>query len=253
MLRRLLLVAAFLFCAVGVYGLLAGSSGGAENRPATVTTDSRTEVEVWQARHTLAKGAPVSFQDLESFRFIKDKDERPSPFEIKPGAIARAEISAGTRMTNQLLVAPGDADYIDHLITPGMIPYPFTVAGSSHQGVLTPGDRVDVVMIASLEQNLASGTQLTDFRGLSIGPLLTQRRVLAVEGKAVLETSASAESTIILELSRDEVSRLMIAKRIGVLDIHKSVGTALPTVRTGDVLPGYSSVTELRGTERLVN
>ncbi len=253
MLRRLLLVAAFVFCSIGIFGLL---SNGNQPRPTQPPEPQKKQVQVWRAHRDLSTGEPVHQRALESALVseddLPDRQEDKPLLTLKPGAIARETISAGTLVTDQLLVAPGDTDYIDHLIKPGMIPYPLTINGSSYQTVLTPGDRVDVVIISSLEQNLAHTSVLSNYRGLSIGPLLSELRVLSVSDDALLDTD-SKDSTVILELSRDQVSKLLIARRIGVLDIHKSTGELLPIVRTGDVLPGYSSVTELRGSDRLIN
>ena len=249
MLRRLLLAGAFLLCAMGIFSILN------DNRPETVPVASVPEmktVQIWRARRTLAGGEQVTRQDLEADTVTQDHDE-PVALTLKPGAIARDTIDAGTRVTDLLLVNPGEADYISRLIKPGMIPYPLTISGgSNYQAVLAPGDRVDVVMVASLEQNLANNAQLSGYRGFSIGPLLSELRVLAVEEDGSL-TDTSKDITVILELSPDQVSRILVARRIGQLDIHKSTGVALPSVRTGDVLPGYSSVMELRGGDRLVN
>lgn len=255
MLRRLLLVGAFVFCAIGVFGLLNNND---KSEPASVAAvHQEKQVQVWRARRTLTGGERVTRQDLEAAMITpppgqNQQKEQPTLTLLKPGAIARESIIAGTRVTDLLLVTPGDPDYINHLIKPGMIPYPLTINGSNYQSVLASGDRVDVVMIASLEQNLANNAKLSGYRGFSIGPLLSGLRVLAVQDAPLLDTGKK-DSTVILELSRDQVSRILVARRIGQLDIHKSTGVALPTVRTGDVLPGYSSVTELRGAERQVN
>ena len=254
MLRRLLLVAAFLFCAVGIYGMLAGNNKSALPPQMVIQpVEGEVKVEVWKVRDTISKGAQVDIEDLVVSLSSADSDRDLSALELEPGAIARVDIEPGISVTKQMLVLPDDPDYIDYMITPGMIPYSLTLpAGSNYQSVLTPGDRVDVVMIAALEQNLASGTQLTDFRGLSIGRLLSGLRVLALS-KANIIKGGSEGGTVILELNHEQLAKLLLARRVGVLDIHKSTGASQPVVRTGDVLNGYSSVTELRGDQRQVN
>lgn len=254
MLRRLLLVAAFLFCAVGIYGLLAGHDKSAPQPQMVVdVVEDNERVEVWKPRQPIAKGSQVALEDLVASLSSAESDQDLPTLKLAPGAIAKVDIAPETSVTKQMLVMPDDPEYIDYLITPGMIPYSLTLpSGSNYQSILTPGDRVDVVMIAALEQNLASGTQLTDFRGLSIGRLLSGLRVIALS-KAGFFKGSSEGGSVVLELNHEQLAKLLLARRVGVLDIHKSTGAEQPVVRTGDVLNGYSSVTELRGNRRLVN
>lgn len=268
MIRRILLSLSFLLIAVGIFGLLSSLQEAPAPATATGTTAAGTSsavedtrVPVWQTRRSIKLGQPVTPDDLEIAAIAKSLAQEQGltgkqPFPVKPGSLARANISVGAMITEAQLLAPGDEGYVDLLITPGMVPYPLQISGASdYQAVLVPGDRVDVVMIASLEQNIATDQRLDNYRGLSVHSLLQNRRVLAVEKpKAASGIPAGiSNETVVIELSREDVSKVMIARRVGLLDIHKSTQEPLPEVKAGDVLTDFYSVTELRGEVRVVN
>ncbi|MCG8530284.1 MAG: RcpC/CpaB family pilus assembly protein, partial [Desulfovibrionales bacterium] len=177
---------------------------------------------------------------------ITEEQQKRKPFV--PGSLAGMAMVADTVLTQAHLITPDHPDYIELILKPGMVPYPLQFdKNSGYPLVLAPGDKVDVVMISSLNQNLAEDDDVNSFDGLSVAPLLQSRKVLQVDdGKGGL-LGDTGKLTVVLELSRPQVSQLMLAKRVGLLDIHKATGVVLPQVRAGDVLPDFSSVVELRG------
>ncbi|MCL6268528.1 Flp pilus assembly protein CpaB [Sansalvadorimonas sp. 2012CJ34-2] len=213
----------------------------------------------WRVKQTVQVGEeitserllPVIIDQIEAQKYGVTSKER---FTLVKGSLAASPMKAGSIVTENQVVQPDHPNYIDLLIKPGMIPYPLEFKGSNgYPLILSPGDKVDVVMISSLNQNLAMKDAVDQFEGLSVAPLLKARKVLRVgpDGKGM--TGEEASTIIVLELTRKELSQLMLAKRMGVLDIHKTTDGTLPQIRAGDVLPDFSSVTELRGIEKIVN
>ncbi len=262
MIRRLLMTCGFLLCVIGIFGLLSGQENTPDSINTKITETAIPKVKVWVARRPLQQGEAVTMADIkvkmvaESSvvkREISETEPQTESFTLKPGSLAAVDISTGDRVSEKSFLAPGQPGYIELLIAPGMVPYPLDLDGTTdYNAVLTPGDQVDVVMIASLEQNLANKATLDSYRGLTVGPLLQGCRLLAVEGGIAAENEV-AKTTVILELSRKDISKLMIARRVALLDVHKSSTLPLPEVKAGDVLPDFYSVTELRGSERVVN
>ena len=250
--RRILLGAAFVLSVGGVYGLL--TSNKSAEPSVIITEQGETHIPVWLVRRELKKGELFTLDDLKPGTLpeedaleqgITTKDR----FTFEKGSLINEDLPVDAVLSEHHIVKPDDPRYIDLFTAPDMVPYPLSFdKGNGYPLVLNPGDRVDVVMISSLKQNLANKSTVDSFQGLSVAPLLSTRKVLKVDNNRDSESI-----TVVLELSRKEVSQLMLARRVGVLDVHKSTTTPLPRVRAGDVLPDFSSVTELRGTKKVVN
>ena len=241
--RRLLLVVAFLLIAGGVYGLLTRNSGD-QGDNAVVTSSANEELySVRVIARDIEKGAFITQSDFRTELITSDNAQKwgvvnKEPFTLVKGSLVAESLKAGDVFPESLVITPDHPEYVDLIITPGMVPYPVEFSGSNgYPMILGPGDLVDVVMISSLNQNLAKKDSVDRFEGLSVSPLLRARKVLKVgdDGEGVIGEEIS--TTVVLELSRKEVSQLMLARRVGVLDLHKSTQEPLPQVRAGDVLP----------------
>ena len=249
--RRLLLSSAFILYTIGMFGFLTSD----RFKPVeTVDTPSGEPLfEVWVTETPIAKGDvvdPVMLKitkvpESEAYEAGVVSNER---FEILPGTLAATDFDHHTIIPENKLLAPGRPGHMSLLLGPDQVPYPINVEGQiALIDILAPGDMVDVVLIASSDQNMASNPSLNSYRGLTVTPLLKKRPVVEIK------ESKSDEITVVISLNRQEVSQMMIARRIGLLDVYKSSTDTMPEMRVGDVLSDFTSVTELRGRERVAN
>ena len=166
-------------------------------------------------------------------------------FILRDGTLAGMDIDQGSIVAENQLLVPGQSGYVELLLGKDMVPYPINIDDSAGlTRLLTPGDIVDVVLIASPDQNLAASPNLSSFQKLSVTPLLHNRRVLEIK------PGSGNNKTVVVSLTKKEVTHMMIARRIGLLDVYKSTETILPGVRVSDVLSDFTTVTELRGQTR---
>ena len=247
--RRILLGAAFILCSAGIFGLLNNALSKTTATP-TVAETEIDEIQVWFARSPMTKGSKISPVDLKAGIVSReyalangiDTVER---FTLPDGAIAGVDFDANAIVAENLLLIPGQPEYIELLLGEDMVPYPVNIDDiDGLTELLTPGDLVNVVLIASPDQNLANSQNLNSFKGLSVTPLLQNRRVLEIK------SGNNDRRTVVVGLTKEEVTHMMIARRIGLLDVYKSTENALPEVRVSDVLSDFTSVTELRGSSR---
>ena len=249
--RRILLGAAFVLCTAGVFGLL--NSNKSEPAPLPVVSVKVDEVPVWIARMPISKGEKISPVDLKASVVPREVAIASGVitselFTLKEGAVAGVDIEFDAIIAENLILVPGQPEYTELLLGKDMVPYPINIEDSDGlTAMLTPGDVVDVVLIASPDQNLANSQNLNSFRDLSVTPLLQNRRVLEIK------SGKGHDRTVVVSLTKEEVTHMMIARRIGLLDVYKSTDTALPEVRVSDVLSDFTTVTELRGRNREEN
>jgi len=69
------------------------------------------------------------------------------------GAVLRHELPAGEPILQSAIVKPGDRDFLQVVLTPGerAIAIPVATGGAS-TGLLTPGDRVDVILTQNFKK-----------------------------------------------------------------------------------------------------
>ena len=137
-----------------------------------------------------------------------------------------------------------------------MSPYALTINRKDFIGSgISVGDIVDVLILTSDEQNISETSRsdyIKSFRSLSVSPLLRNIRVLAIEEEDVEILSLT------IELNREHIAKMVIARRIGIVEIIKSSGNAFYSngsmnADTHDVLPNFKSVTEIRGPNKAFN
>lgn len=249
--RRIILGSAFLLCAAGVFGLLTNRES--PTAEPVITDTGATLVEVWMADAEIQKGDGITPVLLKANKVPESEAYEAgvvsvTRFDIEPGTLAGIDFEAGTIIPENKLLMPGQPGHMSLLLGPDRVPYPIEIEGRiALIDILAPGDEVDVVLIASSDQNLAANQSLSSYRGLTVTPLLKARQVVDIR------ENQSGETTVVIGLSHKEVSQMMIARRIGLLDVYKSTADSMPEMRVGDVLSDFTSVTELRGRERLAN
>ena len=245
--RRILLGAAFVFCAVGVYGLL-NSSKTQELEVVKEAPPAPTMTEVWVAQQPLKKGDVINSVHLKA-KMVLEKEAQiagvmaEKRYEILEGAIAGKDFAKDEIIAENQIVVPGHPQYLTLLMGPDQVPYPISFDGDDAMlTMISPGEYVDVMLIASVDENLANNRSLNSFDGLSVTPLLKKRQVLEIRRD-------DSNSTVVISLNKKDISRMMIARRIGLLDVYKSGRSSITEAHVSDVLKNYTSVTELRGNQ----
>lgn len=181
-----------------------------------------------------------------SFYFIRDKD-RETPLY---GATLREKVSAGTPLTSNLLVRPGEPGFVAAVISPGMraISIP-TNAVASNAGLVSAGDRVDIILSLRRDEQ----PQLTPTSAQPLVPpvlaaqtIVRNLRVLALNNQTETEvrprqdvdgdatratpgsrtTRAPAYQTVTVEATPEQAEVLAVAKEVGLLHLALRSATA---------------------------
>jgi pilus assembly protein CpaB len=105
------------------------------------------------------------------------------------GAALRSALAEGQPITPQNIVKPGDRDFLGLVLSPGSraIAIPITTGGAG-AGLMSPGDRVDVLLTQSfkgdetpLTHRSVSETVVENLRVLAVDPEKTQNRSVTLE------------------------------------------------------------------------
>lgn len=166
--------------------------------------------------------------------FLRDQDT----IDVVLGATVRHPIAKGQPLINNLVVRPGEPGFVAAVLKPGMraIAVP-TNAVASSSGLVSAGDRVDVILSLSLatENNKTTGAS-DGLPKLASQTLLRNVRVLALNNVARSEISLRESpadlalrkkqrrdtefyETVTLEVPPSQAERLALAREIGTLQL----------------------------------
>ena len=142
------------------------------------------------------------------------------------GAVVRAGMVDGEPITDRRVVRPGDRGFLAAMLASGHRALSVPVnAASGISGLIFPGDRVDVILShtiqedgAAANQRKASETVLSDIRVLAL-----DQRTDDVDGERVVAKTAT------LEVDPKEAEKLSLAQKLGDLSL-----SLRPIARDGD-------------------
>ncbi|WP_028021813.1 Flp pilus assembly protein CpaB [Enterovibrio calviensis] len=255
--QRVFFVIAVLTIIIGLLGL---TGMFRFNQTAVVDTSIPT-FQVAQLEAPLAKGELLKRTNVRYFR-VREQEAmtkgiaQDTSLELVAGMIAAKDISNSTFVTQSDFISPGDKGYIEAAIEPGMTPYSFGLTSRDFLGSgISVGDHIDVLVLTSDEQNIGESGRnnaIQSFRTLSVSPLLQNVKILAIEGES---NSKTEDLPITIELAREQIGKMVIARRIGVIEVIKSLNqtTLGMNADTHDVLPNFKSVIEIRGQDKAFN
>lgn len=170
------------------------------------------------------------------------------------GAVLRHGLAPGDPIRVGDIVKPGDRDFLQVVLSPGKraIAIPVSTGGAS-TGLLSPGDRVDVILTQSFKNDTNPDLKNTPLTRRSVGETIAQNlRVLAIDApdtttaKPTLvqgPTSGSFGRTVTLEVTPEQAESVNVATELGKLSLTlRNIATAsLPdTIKpkwAGDVSP----------------
>ncbi|KKD60220.1 pilus assembly protein CpaB [Grimontia sp. AD028] len=256
--QRLFFVIAALTITIGLLGL---TGMFRFNQTPTVDTSTPT-FQVAQLQIPLKKGDLLTRENVRYFR-VKEQEAMQSGIaqdtrlEIVGGMIAAKDISNTSFITQNDFISPGDPGYIEAAIKPGMTPYSFSLTNRDFLGTgIAVGDYIDVLVLTSDDQNIGESGRnrtISSFRTLSVSPLLNNVKILAIEG----DNKPNGDNLpITIELAREQVGKMVIARRIGIIEVIKSLNQSAAinmNADTHDVLPNFKSVIEIRGQNKAFN
>ena len=149
-----------------------------------------------------------------------------------PGSLLRKFVDAGSPITLQDILRPGDRGFLASVLAPDSRAISIKVDEESGvSGLIRPGDYVDVALTQVFEKanparRAVSETVLSNVRIIAIDQEIAQgeRSVSAAAGKPA--------QTVSLELKPDQVKKIAVAKQLGTLSL--AVRAAVEQWETAD-------------------
>lgn len=258
--RRLILITTFVLGAAVLWVLLPENDNSGESDTEASHNES---VLVWAAYAPIDKGETITLAHVRPARIPYEQAQELGatrfPITEETGYVATVDFQSGDIVSQRnLCTFNGDipeAQECQKLISDqDKTSYPLIIKSSSDlRELVKPGDYIDVMLIAKPDTSLAYREELTSYQGLSAIPLLRQQVVVQVPSlKDEEEYSGKAvEQTVVVALTPENAAKVMIAKRVGVLDIHKSTRVPLPETDISKIVPDFSIIKELRGNIRV--
>jgi pilus assembly protein CpaB len=160
------------------------------------------------------------------------------------GAALRIGLATGEPIRRDVVVKPGDRDFLQVVLSPGARAIAMPVAtGGASTGLLYPGDRVDVV----LTQTFKNDSLLTR---RSVSETVVQSlRVLAVDPADAKLTGAGNGfgRTVTLEVTPEQAEKVNVAAELGKLSL--TLRSIITAGASGAIIsPGSSKTTGVRST-----
>jgi pilus assembly protein CpaB len=134
------------------------------------------------------------------------------------GAALRVELAAGDPIRSEVIVKPGDRDFLRVVLTPGLRAISIPVkTGGAGAGMLDPGDRVDVILTQRFEDK--NGTMV---RRSVAETVVEDLRVLAIDaasGKGSVGQNDGFGRTVTLEVTPPQAQKINVASELGKLSL----------------------------------
>ena len=185
---------------------------------------------------TLLRAQDIKWQTVATVE--ADEIARPATtqVDIKPeiveetaasvyGAVLRRPLTAGEPIRRGDIVKPGDRDFLQVVLSPGAraIAIPVTTGGAS-TGLLTAGDRVDVVLTQNFRNENTDEARNAPLTRRSVGETIVQNlRVLAIDSSDTPKTTNLAAGsfgrTVTLEVTPEQAETVNVAQELGKLTV----------------------------------
>jgi pilus assembly protein CpaB len=180
---------------------------------------------------------------------LLDDETRASVY----GAVLRGAVERGAPVTTDLIVKPGERDFLRVVLTPGQraIAIPVKTGGAS-AGLLEPGDQVDVI----LTQKFSDKDERMARRSVA-ETVAEDLRVLAIDEPKGAKTNMVEQGefgrTVTLQVTPEEAQKINVATELGKLSLTLRPAGAVPAVArnkepdtqavwAGDVSPALGTV-----------
>src|SRR5271166_1926774 len=183
-------------------------------KPLAPGTLLRAQDVVWQPIAGTAEPGQIPRPPFAT-RSAKPEVDEQARAEVY-GAALRVGIAAGAPIARDVIVKPGDRDFLQIVLSPGARAIAIPVAtGGASTGLLYPGDRVDVI----LTQSFTNDPPLTR-RSVS-ETFVESLRVLAVDAADVKPAGANNGfgRTVTLEVTPEQAEKINVATELGKLSL----------------------------------
>jgi pilus assembly protein CpaB len=158
------------------------------------------------------------------------------------GAVLRHELAAGEPIQQAAIAKPGDRDFLQVVLTPGerAIAIPVATGGAS-TGLLSPGDRVDVILTQNFKNDNAADMKNTPVTRRSVSETVVENlRVLAIDAPdtnnvrpvAVNPATGNFGRTVTLEVTGEQAEEINVAAELGKLSLTLRSATDVASAPT---------------------
>jgi len=164
------------------------------------------------------------------------------------GSLVRVFIDTGTPITAEDILRPRDRGFLASVLQPGTRAVSIAVdAVSGVSGLVWSGDHVDVVLTHEVEKADLAHRTLSEV-------VISDARIIGIDQEIVQGTPASTTTagkiarTVTLQVSPDQVEKIMVAEHLGKLALairsaadQADVSPSRGTTFGGDVSPSLAS------------
>jgi pilus assembly protein CpaB len=182
---------------------------------------------------TLLRTEDIVWQSVSTTK--SDEIVRPSgpAVEAKPGlvqeieasvygAVVRHPLAAGDPIRRGGIIRPGERDFLKVVLGPGTraIAIPVSTGGAS-TGLVSPGDRVDVILTQSFKHDSGNETKNIPLTRRSLSETVVQNlRVLAIDAiDTKPQPNGGFGRTVTLEVTPDQAELINVSTELGKLSL----------------------------------
>jgi pilus assembly protein CpaB len=180
--------------------------------PLAAGTLLRAEDVAWHPISTPAKPDEFVRPSAVTLKIKPEADEEARAAVY--GAALRSKVASGGPILKDGIVAPGDREFLNVVLTPGTraISIPVATSGAG-TGLLHPGDRVDVILTQTFKDDKTPITRR------SVGETVVQDlRVLAIDPPDAKQ-GAGMGRAVTLEVSPDQAEKINVSIELGKLSL----------------------------------
>jgi len=174
------------------------------------------------------------------------------------GAVLRHPLVVGEPIWRSDIVKPGDRDFLQVVLAPGSRAIAIPVAtGGASTGLLSPGDRVDVILTQNFKNDTALDLKNTPLTRRSVSETVVENlRVLAIDAPDAKATGVGANPangnfgrTVTLEVTPDQAEQINVATELGKLSLTlrsitspttTTLASASPTSQVEHIKPKWA-------------
>jgi pilus assembly protein CpaB len=190
--------------------------------PLQAGTLLRAQDVVWQKAKSDTQPGQIVRPDAATRDTKPELDEEARA--VVYGAALRRPVTEGDPIRRVDVAKPGDRDFLDIVLSPGMraMSFPITVLGATGPNTRflgpLPGDRVDLILTQVFKDNPA-----LPITRHSVGEAVVQNvRVLATplpDTKTTNNSNAETKTALMLEVTPEQAEKITVASELGKLAV----------------------------------
>ncbi|PTQ11990.1 Flp pilus assembly protein CpaB [Vibrio splendidus] len=264
---RLVLLVAIAALIVGALGVVDLFKSEPQSTTTAEVVEEKNEehVAVWMTTEPYEKGRAIDAQgvvkqQLPLSQALTVGVREDAQISFAPSTLLNRSLNAGEVVLPEYQVMPGQPGYIDLLVTEGMTLYPLKVSDKNLiNDYIRPGTSIDILTVSSPNDNLAGNIDKPKrFRGVKASMFLKNVKVLNIGNDATGDSSITARApskedgltTVVIEVSPDELPKLALAQRTMHIEIYRSQTYTQPEyAEVRNIIDNYTGIAELRGNE----